>query len=219
LSSGQGSALCRPGILHTDLSPWKTVPRGVGAASGGWKLPRIVGTDVPDVAFEIAAGEGAAAVVHVLDVEQHGGSRGLCGGIDGVGVGDDEVWGLGLAVADLVGLGEKLAEGRIGDGTEHDHAVAEGELGVGDGVAGAHVDGLFLEAEGTDEPIDGGESVVVADGWDDGFSLVFHGDNLAPFVKVGLGKNGRRGLVLIRQGGGPPPLPPLTGDILRASLL
>ena len=61
-----------------------------GAALGVWLVPRIVGTDVPDVAFEVAAGEGAAAVVHVPDVEEHGCSRGLCGGIDSVGVRDDE---------------------------------------------------------------------------------------------------------------------------------
>ena len=75
-------------------------------------LPGIVGADAPDVAFEVAAGEGAAAVVHVLDVEDHGGSGGLGGGVDGVGVGDDEVGALGLAMADLVGLDHEFAGGR-----------------------------------------------------------------------------------------------------------
>jgi hypothetical protein len=52
---------------------------------------------------------------------------------------------------------------------EHDHAVAEGELGVLDaGVVRAEVDGVFLEAEGGDEPVDGGEGVAVAKAGDDG---------------------------------------------------
>ena len=94
---------------------------------GCWLLPGIVGTDVPDVTFEVAAGEGAAAVVHVLDVEEHGGSGGLCGGVDGVSVGDDEVWGLGLAMVNLIGLGDELAVGRVvDDGAEHNHALTEG---------------------------------------------------------------------------------------------
>jgi hypothetical protein len=143
-------------------------------------LPWIVGADVPDVAFEVAAGEGAAAVVHVLDVEEHGGSGGLCGGVDGVGVGDDEIGALRLAAVDFVGLGHEFAGGgAVVDGAEHDHTVAEGELGVGDGVAGTHVDGLLLEAEGAGEPVDGGEGVAIAEPRDEGggagFGLVAHG--------------------------------------------
>jgi hypothetical protein len=151
-----------------------------GAALGVLLLPGIVGTDAPDVAFEVAAGEGAAAVVHVLDVDKHSGSGGLCRGVDGVGVGDDEVGALRLAAVDLVGLGHEFAGGgAVVERTEHDHAVAEGELGVGDGVAGAHVDSLLLEAEGAGEPVDGGEGVAVAEPRDDGggagFGLVAHG--------------------------------------------
>src|SRR6266851_5535355 len=115
-----------------------------GVALGLWFLPRIVGTDVPDVAFEVAAGEGAAAVVHVADVEEHGGSGGFGGGVGGVGVVDDEVRALGLAEVDLVGLGREFGGGcAVVDGAEHDHAVAEGELGVHDGVACTHIDGLL----------------------------------------------------------------------------
>src|SRR5271170_6757220 len=146
-----------------------------GAAGGGGAAifrsggsPGVVGTDAPEVAFEVAAGEGAAAVVHVADVEDHLGSGGSGGGVDGVGVGDDEVDAFGFAEADLVGLDHQFAGfAAIVDGAEHDHAVAEVELGVHDGgVVGAEVDGLLLEAEGADEPVDGGERVAVAKAWD-----------------------------------------------------
>ena len=116
-------------------------------SGGGLGGPRVVGADAPEVAFEVAAGEGAAAVVHVADVEDHLGTGGFGGGVDGVGVVDDEVDALGFAEADLVGLDHELAGlAAIVDGAEHDHAVAEGELGVHDcGVVGAEVDGLLLK--------------------------------------------------------------------------
>lgn len=133
------------------------------------------------MAFGVAASEGAAAVVHVADVENHGGASGSGCGVDGVGVGGDEIDAVGVAQADLVGLDHKLAEfSGVVYGAEHDHAVAEGELGVHDGlVVGAEVDGLLFEAEGADEPVDGGEGVAVAETGDDGgeagFGLVWHG--------------------------------------------
>lgn len=74
------------------------------------RVPWIVGADAPEMAFEVAAGEGAAAVVHVADVEDHRSSGSLGGGVDGVGVGDDEVDALGLAEADLVGLTMSLPD-------------------------------------------------------------------------------------------------------------
>jgi hypothetical protein len=143
------------------------------------------------VAFEVAAGEGAAAVVHVSDVEDHLGAGGLGGGVDGVGIGDDEVDALGFAEADLVGLDHELAGfAAVVDGAEHDHSVAEGELGVHDGgVVGAEIDGLLFEAEGTDEPVDGSEGVTVAEARDDGraagFGLV--GRQACHVVRVSLG--------------------------------
>ena len=146
----------------------------------GWHsaLPRVVGADVPEVAFEVAAGEGAAAVVHVAMSSDDGRAGGFGGGVDGIGVGDDEVEAFGLAQIDLVGLNDVLAVfAAVIDGAEHDHAVAEGELGVGDGVVvGSDVDGIFLEAEGADEPVDGGEGIAVAEAGDEGgFGLIAHG--------------------------------------------
>ena len=144
-------------------------------------VPGIVGADAPEVAFEVAAGEAAAAVVHVADVEDHLGSGGFGGGMNGVGIVDYEVDAFGFAEADLVGLDCEFAGlAAVVDGAEHDHAVAEGELGVHDGfVVGAEVDGLLLEAEGGDEPVDGSEGVAVAEAGNDGgaagFGLVAHG--------------------------------------------
>ncbi len=60
--------------------------------------------------------------------------------------------------ADLIGLDHEFAGfAAVVYGAEHDHAAAEGELGVHDSlVVGAEVDGLFFEAKGGDEPVDGG---------------------------------------------------------------
>ena len=160
-------------------------------------MPGVVGSDVPEVAFEVAAGEGPSAVVHVADVEDHLGTGGFGCGVDGVGVVDDQVDALGLAEADLVGLDHELAVfTAVVDGAEHDHAVAKGELGVGDCVVGAHVDGVLGEAEGSNEPIYGREGVAVAEPRDDGggagFRLVAHAEKDARLVGRSLGKIGRR---------------------------
>ena len=172
----------------------------------GWLLPGIVSTDAPDVAFEVAAGEGSTAVVHVPDVEQHGGPGGLCGGVDGVGVADYEVGALGFAVTYLVGLdGELAVLAAVIDGAEHDHAGTEGELGVGDGIFGAHIDGLLLEAEGADEPVDGCEGVAVAEGGNDGFGLILHGDIVLHHGAVRPGKNGSLRVNFCGADGHPPP--------------
>jgi hypothetical protein len=158
--------------------------------------PGIVGADAPKVGFEVAAGEGSAAVVHVSDVEDHLGAGGFGGGVDGVGVVHDDVDAFGLAEADLVGLGHELAElTTVIDGAEHDHAVAEGELGVHDGgVVGAEVDGLLLETEGAGEPVDGGQGVAVTKAGDDGgaagFGLSVHGASVSLGLGWRLGKNG-----------------------------
>ena len=116
--------------------------------------------------------------------------------MDRVGVAHDEVDAFSLAEADLVGLDHEFAVfASLVGGAEHDHAVAEGELGVHDGgVVGAEVDGLLFEAEGADEPVDGGERVAVAKAGDDGgaagFGLVVHGVRVSLRLVWRLGKNG-----------------------------
>jgi hypothetical protein len=159
------------------------------AGSGLWRgLPGIVGAEVPEVAFEVSAGEAFAAIAFVGEVVDDGGSGSFGGGVDGVaggGVFDDEVRGLGLAEVDFGGLGHgEFGGGAVVDGAEHDHAVAEGEFGVGDGVVGASVDGVLLESEGGAEPLDCGCGIVVAEAGDDGGFAGFregaHGENSAP---------------------------------------
>jgi hypothetical protein len=175
-----------------------------------FKLPRVVGADAPRVAFEVAAAEVAAAVVHVSDVDDHLGSCGLCGGVDGVGVGDDEVGALSFAAADLVGLDHVFAGfAAVVDGAKHDHAAAEGELGMHDClVVGAEVDGLFFESEGGAEPFDCGECVAVAEARDDGgvggVDLCAHGWKCAIRMVWWSWKNRRCGRDVLPDG---PPAP------------
>ena len=78
------------------------------SASGLRGVPGVVGAYAPEVTSGVAAGEGAAAVVHVADVEDHLGTCGFGGGVDGIGIVDDEVGDLGPAKADLVGLGHEF---------------------------------------------------------------------------------------------------------------
>jgi hypothetical protein len=186
----------------------------------GLCFPRVVCTDAPEVAFEVATGEGAASVVHVADVEDHLGAGGFGGGVDCVGVVDDKVDAFGLAEADFVGLDHELAVVRaVVDGAEHDHAVAEGELGVHDGgVVGAEVDGLLFEAEGSDEPVDGGEGIAVAKAGDDGgtagFGLGGHGSkSVTPFRVASWRK---RRLRFALRGYPPPPYLAVTSLFFNA---
>src|SRR5690606_16839085 len=51
---------------------------------------------------------------------------------------------------------------------EHDHAIAQCQLGMGNATVLARNNQMFLEAECFAEPIDGGDCVVVAQGWNDG---------------------------------------------------
>jgi len=122
------------------------------------------------VAFEIAAGEGAATIAHIANVDDYLGSSGFCGFIDGVGVSDYDVGSLGFAEADLIRLDHELAGfSSVVDGADHDHAAAKGKLSVHDSfVVGTEENGLFFEAEGGDEPFDSGERVTVPEARDDG---------------------------------------------------
>jgi hypothetical protein len=148
------------------------------------------------VAFEIAAGEVAATVVHVADVDDHLGSGGFCGGVDGVGVMDYDVGAMGFAEADFVGLDHELAGfAAVVDGADHDHAAAKGKLSVLDGfVVRAEVDGLLFESEGGDKPFDSRERVAVTEARDDsgvgGVDLSVHSWKDVTADAGGLGKIG-----------------------------
>src|SRR5690606_40180678 len=131
-------------------------------------LPRVVAAEPPQVALDVAAGVAATAVVLVGDVHDDGGAGGLRPRVMCVGVGNDHAGALGLAHADLFGLGDLPAPfaGVVGR-AEHDHAVAEDQLRVVHDVAiGVH--GLLLEAEGAAQPLDRRVCVAVAQAGDDG---------------------------------------------------
>jgi hypothetical protein len=121
------------------------------------------------VAFEIAAGEGAAPIIHVPDVEYDLGSGGFGGGVDGIGVSYDDIDPARLTEAYLVGLDQKWGEfPAASDRAEHDHAAsAERELGMGYGIVWTRVDGLFFKAEDANQPLDGGMGVTVAEAGDE----------------------------------------------------
>jgi hypothetical protein len=160
----------------------------LGSRSGLRFGPGVVAADAPEMAFRVAAGEGAASVGHIGYVEDDFGVGGFGCGVDSVGVVDDEAGALGGTEADFVRLGDEFVVGtrilfRFGNGAEHDHAVAEDELGVHDGgVVRAEVDCVLLEAKGLDEPIDGCEGVPVAKAGDDGgatgLGVIWHGKGM-----------------------------------------
>ncbi len=126
------------------------------------------------MAFEVSAGEAAAAVVFGFYVDEDFGVGGLHTGVQDVGVFDDDVGGLRLLAADFVGVDKEFREGPfMGGGAHHDHAVAEAKLGVDDRAVRALVDGSFLEAEDVAEEVEGGLGVAVAQAGDDGAGGVF----------------------------------------------
>src|SRR6202030_860698 len=94
--------------------------------------PRIVAAETPDVTFQVAACVPAAAVVFILNVSQHHGAIEFGASAVRVAVGDDYVSALGLAASDFVRMLHQAAEVTTTDRRQHDHSVAESELGVGD---------------------------------------------------------------------------------------
>src|SRR5580704_15798322 len=60
-------------------------------ALGRLRFPRIVGANVPDVAFGIGAGEAFAAVIFFLQIHENFGAGTFGAGVDGVDIGNDEV--------------------------------------------------------------------------------------------------------------------------------
>jgi len=112
------------------------------------------------MAFQIAAGECSAPIIHVSDIHDNFRSGGLRLLVDYVAVGDDQAGRLGFYFADFVWLSEELAVwGPVDSGTHHHHAVPEGKLRVGDRAVGIGIDGLFFKAEYLAEPFDCGGRV------------------------------------------------------------
>src|SRR3546814_17995337 len=95
------------------------------------RLPRVVAAEPPQVAFDVAAGVAASAVVLVGDVPDDGGAGGLRPRVVRVGVGADHAGALRFAHADLVGLRDLPSPlGGVAGRAEPDHAVAVSPLRV-----------------------------------------------------------------------------------------
>src|SRR5688572_32338565 len=85
-------------------SPWICLACNESTKCDSSASPRVVGAEIPDVSFQVTAGEPAAAIVFVLDVQNDLGSGGFRPGVDGIGIGDDQVRALRFGAAYLIGL-------------------------------------------------------------------------------------------------------------------
>src|SRR5690606_726885 len=127
-----------------------------------------VAPEPPQVAFRVAARVAAAAVTLVGDVLDDGCARGGRPRVVGVDVTHDHAGALRFAQAGFLRLHDLAAPFAVVAGrAEHDHAVAEGELGMVHGIA-IGVDGVPVEAEGAAQPVDRGGRVAVAQAGNDG---------------------------------------------------
>src|SRR5215510_4991794 len=117
------------------------------------------------MAFEVAAGETAPAVILILNVEYDLCACRLGLPVDDVGVRDDHVSGLCFSAADLAGLLHKSPERRIGHRCEHDHSISEAELGVGDRAILVGRDELLFKAEDAAEPFDRCRRIAITKTW------------------------------------------------------
>ncbi|MNG09839.1 hypothetical protein D3C84_932750 [compost metagenome] len=68
---------------------------------------------------------------------------------------------LGAQPTGLIGLAHQAAVVSVAHGTEHDHAVAEAQLGMGDAAIFFGHYQVLDEAEGVAKPGDGGGRVAV----------------------------------------------------------
>ena len=127
--------------------------------------PRIVSAEGPDMAFEVAAGIVAPAIILRLELEHDLGAFRLGARVMAIDVGDDHIVALRDGLS-FEGRRDQMAILGL-DVAKHDHAVAENELGMGDAVALAWHHHLLRETESLAEPVDGGFRVAVAQGRDD----------------------------------------------------
>jgi hypothetical protein len=85
----------------------------------------------------------------------------------GIGILHDDIDAHGHA-ADGARTHQQLAVVGVFRRPQHDHAIAERELGVGDGAALPFVDRVPLEAEGPTEELDRGRRILILQRRDDG---------------------------------------------------
>lgn len=116
--------------------------------------------------FRVAAAETATAVILVLELDDDFRAGGLRLGIKRIGAVDDHVEALGRSTADLVRLPQQPSIFGIDHRCHHHHAVAEGQLRVGDAHLLIAILALAFEAEGLAQPIDGGGDIAIAQAGD-----------------------------------------------------
>src|SRR5215467_2530951 len=92
-------------------------------------LPGIVSTEIPQMAFQIAAAVEAATVILVSNLHDNLGSSRFGAGIVRIGIVDDDVGTLRPGAADLLRRLDPAPELVVARRTEHDHAVPEDQLG------------------------------------------------------------------------------------------
>src|SRR6185312_9063361 len=114
--------------------------------------PGVVIAEVPKMALGIAARK-VAAVALLSDRANYVGARRLRLRMGRVDIADDDVGALGGA-AERRRRRLQLAEIIFARRAEHDHAVAEGEFGVGDAAAAVVDDHAAFESERLAQPVD-----------------------------------------------------------------
>src|SRR5262249_60882317 len=98
-------------------------------------FPRVVGAKTPEMSFKITTCKASTAVIFVFDIQHDPGTGSFRSSIKRVGVRNDDIRALGLGSAHFVRLPHQPAELRIQNRSEHDHSVAEAQLGMDNGVA------------------------------------------------------------------------------------
>src|SRR5262249_31777404 len=97
-------------------------------------FPGIISANIPEVALGVATAKAPPAIVLVFDLDDDLGPSSNSAVIDRIGVGDDQVRTLrGPAKRGRSGL--RLAEPIVAQRTQHNHSVAERQLGVHDAIA------------------------------------------------------------------------------------
>src|SRR5690606_1594793 len=115
--------------------------------------PGVVGYEAPHVSFQVAATEAATTIILVLQLDDDLRACGLRLGVKRIGAVDHHVDTLRRGAADFVRLALLARESRIGHRAEHQHAVSERQLCVGDACLSVLDDPLALKVEGPAQPL------------------------------------------------------------------
>ena len=111
------------------------------------RCPRIVCPDMPDMTFGIQTRESAPAVRFALDVLYNRRSRVLGTCVNRIGVLNDQAHPASLRTADFCRQFHSALRHFFIHRSQHDHAAAERQFGMHDGVAGTGIHGMFFESE------------------------------------------------------------------------